>query len=266
MSIRTISNILVLGSLCLTLNLSRQAKLALPASNPSAPVTASPSISEGLLIGKYSLSKFFDEEHLELKPGHRFSYEETVCNGVFSTNQGTWEQQGDTVILHPENNSSKSLNLRFIPVTWKGQLFLIDENEMPSFCHSRFSRDSFGDYGHYIRKLSPGSKIHIPIPHQFQDFLEHGAVVVRVASVDSEKIATLEGASVTRLQPGMHLCWKGSRGSGKCELRITEVGPDFARARQVSIYSPYDSRVRPGELFTTGGGRDTPVGTSRIDE
>ncbi len=266
MSIRIISNILVLGSLCLALNLSRQAKIVHSVPTSPAPINAKLLIPEKALLGEYCIYHMLGSQNLELKRDHRFSYRSHGRQGRIIKDQGTWEMQGDILVLHPELKASRYLSVRLIPLIWEKELYLVDENEMSTFCHYRFIKDPFGIWGHFGKALPEKSKARNFIPQRFRHFLEHDAIHVRVASVDSEKVATLVGADVARLQPGMHLCWRDGKGSGKCELRITEVGPEFAKARQVAITSKYDTRVRPGEIFTTGGGGNIPVGTGMVEE
>lgn len=267
MSIRAISNLFVFWALGLTLHLNHVRQIPpAPISALPATVATHPLILEKLLLGEYFDGGGFGGHYLELKPNHRFSYRLQACVGIASRNQGTWQIQGEVVVLTPEDRTSighEWLHLKMIPVTWKNKLYLVDENEMPSFCHTLYTGAPDGVNGHYERELPLNSDTSLSIPQRFHDFAAHGEVVTRVSSVDGKGIVTLEGTEVSRLKPGMHLCWRQPEGGWKRELRVLDVQQSSARAQQISLHEEHEDRVRPYDLFTTGVGYTSPASTGQ---
>lgn len=269
MAIRTVGNILVLGVLCLTLYKGSKTTHPQSLQLPQPPVRDH--FPDSALEGEYSMKVGWGGQFLTLHPGRRFTYKLTGCIGGYN-NQGSWEQKEDTIVLHPEDRTSighESLNLRFIPIQIEDRLYLVDENEMPSFCHSLYSKSDQEDitWYHFNKNIGEApSRIIAAIPSQYRDFVKKGEIVVRVRHIDENSMVTLEGQDITRLQPGMHLCWRTTEGGWKRELRILDVHQGFARARQISLHEKHEDKVRPYDLFTTGVDHMSPAGTGMARE
>jgi hypothetical protein len=102
---------------------SQQTRPSIKPVKPESSAAAILGFDSKAIPGKY----YFGNGHgvscsLELSKDHRFTYSWHGCEGEYDRNKGSWELQGDVVVVHPEmpnkHEGFTGLNLRYIPVTW----------------------------------------------------------------------------------------------------------------------------------------------------
>lgn len=75
---------------------------------------------------------------LDLKANGEFSFTWNGCLGLYDSNSGPYEWNGDVLVLRPEKPNKREgfsgTHTRFFPVPWGDRLYLISEEQMLGFC------------------------------------------------------------------------------------------------------------------------------------
>ena len=228
----------------------------------SPPTMLSPSRE---IAGEYYLGDGLGVNcYLTLVEG-RFNFKWTGCLGVYDRNTGTWELQGDVVLLKPEKPNKcegfKGMNLRFIPVKWGQRHYLVDENEMQGFCSAIRRMQLPHMHGQdYVKlegdKLPPGGG-DLTIPDRYRKYYESGAITGVVAAVKADGLVVLNVGTQQTVRPGLLLA---ARGHKRIDLEVVSVSGEEVTAKTFYFWNS-DRLVAPADVFTTGDYFCRPRGT-----
>lgn len=229
-------------------------------------------IPDEKLVGYYYFGDGMgDSNHLQLQKTHRFIRYLSGCGGEYNRIKGAWQQKNGFLILTPDsayNPIESEINLRFIPVPWGKQIYLIDENEMPGFCAGIHHKDywlytinSRRDYAtsNYLSSKRPTRQGKPSVPDRYQDFLENGEIQATVLAIDPRGDVLLKENGSHRLKPGMRLCLSDSRDAP--DITVTQVNGSDISARQLASIDKKKEQIRAGHIFTTGSHWNRPEGT-----
>lgn len=206
---------------------------------------------------------------LGISGDHRFQFQWQGCLGVYDTNSGSWEMQGDVLVCKPEHPNKQQgfagMNLRFIPVQWGKRYYLVEENEMPGFCAGAASGsipntlDPHGhDYVQWGRTAKPPPVQGKPLlPTRYQTFYTQGAIQAKVISIDPTQHVTLNKGRTERIEPGMLLA---ADSDSIYDVKILSSAEHTSLA-EVQYYWNSGVRIKRGDKLTTGSSWNRPHGT-----
>lgn len=206
---------------------------------------------------------------LTIEQEHRFTFRWTGCLGEYDRNAGSWKLDGDVVILSPKwpnkREGFEGMNLRFIPVLWGKQCFLVDEYEMPGFCVAARSEVDLmeGVHGKDYRRREgdtwdafslPGKPL---LPVRYRTFYEQGAVEAKVIRWEDGHRVILNKGRADRVTPDMRFSYDDFGGS---ELDVISCTTHESIA-QPFYYWNTSEPIKVGDRFTTGNYWHRPRGT-----
>lgn len=212
---------------------------------------------------------------LELRSDHRFAFRWTGCLGEYDRNQGTWQLNGDILTVFPDKpnvvQGLSGMNLRYIPVKWRGRHFLVDENGMPGFSAMSAERNPLlierlksDEYVHFASDYVKAEKVRGAVgsgrpllPMRYLPFYEKGPVKASVVRIQDSRHVIINKGSVDRVRPGLLFTMSAS---GDIDLEVVRVGKRESEARPVYFFNS-DAPVKVGDSFTTGDTWARPHGT-----
>ncbi|HZH98377.1 MAG TPA: hypothetical protein VEX38_05350, partial [Fimbriimonadaceae bacterium] len=137
------------------------------------------------IVGRYSLGRGVG---LTINANNTFAFTWHSCCGEVDRNSGTWNIDGDVLVLQPERpykqKGFSGTGTRYVPVPWGRRLYLVDENGVAGFAAAaggsgrRQLRYSFWDYEQVSQvtgqtKALDGKPV---LPERYQPFYDHGPV------------------------------------------------------------------------------------------
>lgn len=235
-----------------------------PVGTPEAKVSLAtvpaPQLRDNDLLGKYYQGDGLGANlQLTLEKGHKFFYTWRGCLGVYDEAKGTWNRDGDLVVLFPIGYKTpkdlREIDTRFMPVRDSNRQYLIEENSMPAFA-AKVNRKKLrsGPHGFdYVRIKSdnfdfmpaPGNPVR---PQAYADFYANGPIETEVTRINSDGTVELNPVPKNRLHPNMRLA---IRSFAWLEVKVLSV-TDTRVVAQPIYFENSDEPILVGTKFTSG--------------
>lgn len=191
---------------------------------------------------------------LTISKSNTFAFRWTGCLGEYDKNSGSFEWQGDLIVMHPQRPNNRDgfrgMSTRFYPVKWDSRMYLVAEEQMLGFCH-KFSKgwrgeELLGRSDTYYRRYPAGkmaekglgaAKGQPGVPAMYRSILRDGFTATACRSPEAGKIMIDKG-SASGVSVGTMLTGKGWNW-----LRVVKVGENEATCE---LWDKKDSMPAPG--------------------
>ncbi len=219
-----------------------------------------PQISDEDLLGKYYQGDGLGANlNLTLERGHKFSYTWRGCLGVYDKAKGTWNREGDLVVLIPSGykipSNFKEVDTRFMPVRESNGQYLIEENSMPAFA-AKVNRHELrtGPHGSDYVRIKSDNFDFMPVsgnpvrPTAYADYYANGPIETEVMRINPGGTVDLKPVPKNRLRPNMRLAIRSFDWLEVIVLSVTDT-----RVEAQPIYFEMSQKpISVGMKFTSG--------------